>query len=256
MVAEYYTTALGMTDPSALAYDPVSDTLFMSDSEVDEDPFFQPTNFFALSLDGSLKSSTALPFTDEPTGLAIDAASGHLFITDDDQYKVFCVSTDDPTTILWEFETIPLGGNDPEDIAFDPNSGHLFVCNGLDRTIIEVDQHGTQLFDSFVLPSDIIDPEALAFDSQENVFYVGGGFSDKIWKLDRDGTTLDIITVLEGARSSIDNHRTNVKDIELAPASDGSGEMHLYVADYGWSHEADGRLLEIDPGDVGTDLIV
>lgn len=249
VVMELPTTPLGMTDPSGIAYDPSSDTLFMVDSEVDESPFFQSTNFFGLDRDGGLKSSADLPFTTEPTGLAMDTLNGRLFMTDDDDHKVFSVDPDDPNTVLWEFDTLPLGGNDPEDIAIDAGSDNLFIVNGLDRTIIEVDQGGTQLFDSIVLPSEISDPEALAFDSQENVFYVGGGFSDSIWKVDRDGSVLDVLTVLEGARSQDLNRRVNVKDIELAPASDDSGETHIYVADYGWSHEADGRLIEIDPGD-------
>ncbi len=248
---EHDTVPLGMTDPAAIAYDPKSNTLFMADSEVDEDPFFQSDNFFALELDGSLTSRSRLNFTDEPTGLAIDADSGRLFITDDDEYRVFCVDKDKPNKVLWDFDTVALGGNDPEDIAFDPVTGNLFICNGLDRTIIEVDQHGTTQIDSFVLPSEIFDPEALVFDAREDVFYIGGGFSANIWKVDRDGEVLDVITTLEDARNAENNHRVSVKDLEFAPASDGSGEMQLYVADYGWSHEADGRLIELDMGDTG-----
>ena len=104
---------------------------------------------------------------------------------------------------------------------------------------------------SFVLPTFIVDPEALAFDSENNVFYVGGGFSDLIWKLDRNGNVIDTITALTDLRSADHDYRVAVKDIEIAPASDGSGEMHLYVADYGNSHVADGRLIEIDLGDSG-----
>ncbi|OSP53623.1 hypothetical protein BV911_16935 [Pseudoruegeria sp. SK021] len=249
VVNEIATAPLGMTDPSAIAYNPFSNRLIMADSEVDEAPFLQKNTLFTLDLNGTLKSSSNLKYTDEATGLAMDTQSGTLFITDDDQYRVFAVNPNKPGKVLWEFDTLALGGNDPEDIAFDANTGNLFIVNGLDRTIIEVDQRGTHLVDSFVLSSEILDPEALAYDSDEEVFYVGGGFSASIWKLDRDGAILDEITILEGARSSDLNRRVNVKDIELAPASDGSGETHLYVADYGWSHEADGRLIEIDPGD-------
>jgi Ca2+-binding RTX toxin-like protein len=40
-----------------------------------------------------------------------------------------------------------------------------------------------------------------------------------------------------------------VKDLELAPSSDPNdnpGKLNLFVADYGWSHVSDGRMLEID----------
>ncbi|SNT28834.1 Calx-beta domain-containing protein [Tropicimonas sediminicola] len=251
VVAETATASLGLTDPSGIAYDPFSDTLVMVDSEVDEGPFFRAENVVALTLDGTLKQANELGFTDEPTGLTFDPLTGRMFVTDDDAYKVFAIDPERPDTVLWEFDTVPLGGNDPEDIAFDSETGNLFIVNGIDRTVIEVDQLGTQLVDSFVLAPEILDPEALAYDSEEEVFYVGGGFSDSIWKLDRDGEILEVITVLEGARSQDLNRRVNVKDIEIAPASNGSGEKHLYVADYGWSHEDDGRLIEIDPGDTG-----
>ena len=63
----------GSTDPSGLAYIPESQTLFLSDSEVEETPFFRSNNLFALRTDGSsMASFSLLNFTDEPTGLAFD----------------------------------------------------------------------------------------------------------------------------------------------------------------------------------------
>lgn len=249
VVAEYATASYGMTDPSAIAYDPFTKTLFMADSEVDEGPFYQSENLFALGLGGNLKYTVSLPFTDEPTGLAFDGSTGILYITDDDEYRVYAVDASNPTAVLWSFDTQAIGGNDPEDIAINSVTGNLYIVNGTGGTIIETDRFGLTQIRSIQLPSEIYDPEALAYDASENVFYVGGGFSPNIWKVDLNGEILDVITLLEGHRSADLNRRVHVKDIELAPASDGSGEMHLYVADYGWSHEADGRLFEIDLGD-------
>ena len=249
LVAVHDLVAMGMIDPSAVAYNPFTNSLIMSDSEVDEAPFSRPEDLYSVGLDGSAISKTALAFTAEATGLAYDAGRGNLYITDDDKYKVSVVSADNPTVVKWSFNTKNIGGNDPEDIAVDTTTGNLFIVNGIDRTIIEVDNRGIAQISSFVLPTMIIDPEALAFDSVHNVFYVGGGFSDLIWKLDRNGNVLDTITAMVDLRSADHDYRVAVKDIEIAPASDGSGEMHLYVADYGLSHVADGRLIEIDLGD-------
>lgn len=247
VVADHWLADAGMTDPSAIAFDAASGRLFMSDSEVDESPFSRSSNFFTVDLDGDLISNESLPYTREPTGLAMDNAGGRVFVTDDDKYEVFCVDRDDPSTVLWQFDTRALGGDDPEDIAFDPVSGHLFVVNGLSRTIIEIDQHGTTLYDTIDLPTAIADPEALGY--RDGRFYVGGGFSDKIWIVDGDGDVEQVITTLEGARAPGTNNKVSVKDIDFADASDGSGETHLYVADYGDSHVDDGRLIEIDMGD-------
>lgn len=249
VVADHFTTSWHAIDPAGIVYNPLTGGLLISDSEVEEvTPYTD--NLFSVTLDGTFISSFTLPFTAEATGLAIDAANGILYVTDDDLYKVFAVSIADPTHILRELDIFALGGVDPEDIAFDPDTGHLFIVNGTPaNTIVEIDASGTQVFNTIQLPAEITDPEALAYDPNTDLFYVGGGFSDKIWVLDHTGAIVDTITVLAGARAEGTNHRVNVKDLALAPASNGSGEMHLYVADYGWSHVDDGRLIEIDLGD-------
>jgi hypothetical protein len=249
VVATHDLAALGIPDPSGLTYDPHSDSLFLSDSEIDETPWFQPTDLWAFGRDGTLRATYSMPFTTEATGLAIDPSSGFMYISDDDQFKVYWVDPANPAVKLGEFATRPLGGDDPEDVAFDPNTGHLFICNGgapYSRSIVETNVTGTQVYSTLVLPAEIADPEAFAYDSLENVFYVGGGFSDNIWKVARDGTILDVIDVLHKYYHPTFNTRVNVKDIELAPASDGSGEIHLYVADFGSDKATDGRLFEID----------
>ncbi|SFI52204.1 Calx-beta domain-containing protein [Albimonas pacifica] len=249
VVNDVFTRTWGATDPSGIVYDPVSGTLLISDSEVDEAPFSRSQDLFSVSLSGEFGGGVALPFTTEATGLALDAATGTLFVSDDDEFRIFAVDVSAPQTVLWSFDTLAVGGVDPEDVAFDPITGHLFIVNGETRTIVEVDAHGTTQFSSMVLPTAIEDPEALAYDAQEDVFYVGGGFSADIWKIDRSGAVVDVLTVLRSHYSEDLHHRVSVKDLAFAPASDGSGETHLYVADYGWSHVDDGRLLEIDLGD-------
>ncbi|TIM26426.1 MAG: hypothetical protein E5Y63_29560 [Mesorhizobium sp.] len=243
------TAALGIPDPAGLAYDPGLHTMLLSDSEVDEAPFNNPTDLYAFSLSGQLQASFNLNFTDEATGLAFDPNSGYMFISDDDDFLVYWVDPANPTVRLGSFDTIPLGGDDPEDLAIDPVSGHLFIVNGESRTIVETDISGSQVFSTITLPSVIVDPEALVYDARTDVFYVGGGFSSNVWCVDRSGQILETIDILTDFRHPTNNTRVNVKDLELAPASDGSGQTNLYVADFGWSHVNDGRIIEIDLGD-------
>jgi DNA-binding beta-propeller fold protein YncE len=256
--------AIGSTDPSGLAYVPQSKTLFLSDSEVEGSPFNRAKNLWALGTDGSLKQSFSLvnSFTTEPAGLAFDALTGSLFITDDDNCKVFRVDPANPAVKRGEFLTKPLGVIDPEDIAIDPSNGHVFITNGtgnssnggpLGRAILETNNTGTQIFSTIKLPTVIDDPEALAYDAREDVFYVGGGFSYKIWKVARSGAILSTIDILGGYRNPVSDTKVHVKDLELAPSSDPNdnpGKLSLYVADYGNSHVNDGRLFEINLGDL------
>jgi hypothetical protein len=248
------TTLFGSPDPSGLAY--VDGTLFLSDSEVDESPFFGSNNLFALSTDGTLKPNGArslLSFSKEPTGLAFDPIAGHLLVSDDRSYKVFWVDPANPAVKLGEFFTQPLGASDPEDIAVNPVTGHLFISNGSGNTntpgIIETDRTGTQVFSRITLPSVIKDPEALAYDVLHDVFYVGGKFSANIWVVDRNGTILQTIDALAG-HPRPGGARGRVADLELAPSSDPNdgAKLSLYVADYGADQVNDGRLFELDLG--------
>jgi hypothetical protein len=255
VVASTDMAALGSSDPAGMAYVPGMG-FFVSDSEVEESPFFRTTTLWKLQPDGTpVASSSLLNFTDEPTGLAYDSGTGRLYISDDDQMKIFWVDPANPTVKLGEFDLQQLGCNDPEDVAVNANNGHLFVVNGdqvagpTARSIVEIDNTGTQVFSTIVLPEEIRDPEALVYDSVHDVFYVGGGFSPNVWVVDRSGNILEKLDVLQGYRHETNNTAVHVKDLELAPSSDPNDDpntLNLYVADYGWSHVSDGRMLEID----------
>src|SRR5215216_5588338 len=243
--------ALGSTDPAGIAYVPGMG-FFVSDSEVEESPFFRTTNLLKLQPDGTLvQSSSLLNFTDEPTGLAFDSGTNRLYISDDDNFKIFWVDPANPTVKLGEFDVSHLGCNDPEDVAVNANNGHLFIVNGSagGRSIVEIDNTGTQVFSIIHLLAEIQDPEALAYDAAHDIFYVGGGFSSNIWVVDHSGTILQVIDTLGGYRNEINNAAAAVKDLELAPSSDPNDDpdmLNLYVADYGASHVSDGRMIEID----------
>jgi len=255
VVASTDMTAYGSTDPAGITYVP-GQGLFVSDSEVEEGPFLRTTNLWKLQPDGTLDQSySLLNFTNEPTGLAFDSGTGRMYISDDDKFKIFWVDPNNPTVKLGQFDLKPLGCNDPEDVAVNPNNGHLFICNGdqiagpTSRSIVEINNTGTQVFSTIVLPEEVKDPEALCYDASHDVFYVGGGFSPNIWVVDHNGTILQTIDVLAGFRNPTGPTSAAVKDLELAPSSDPNddpGKLNLFVADYGNSHVSDGRLIEID----------
>jgi hypothetical protein len=259
VVASTDMAALGSTDPSGIAYVP-GQGFFISDSEVEESPFFGTTNLWMVQPDGTpIQSFSLLNFTNEPTGLAYDPGTGLLYISDDDQYKIFWVDPANPTVKLGESaDTRLVNIVDPEDVAVNPINGHLFIANGTGNSsnggpygaaIVETNAAVTEVYSVIRLPAEIQDPEALAYDPVHDIFYVGGGFSSNIWVVDRSGTILQVLDVLAGYRHETNNTAVGVKDIELAPSSDPNddpGQLNLFVADFGWSHVSDGRMLEID----------
>jgi hypothetical protein len=260
---------IGAVDPAGIVWVPAHgshpDTLFVSDSEVDEPNYNSLYNLFTLNLDGTTQvdpdrinpAGSTFKFnlegwTKEPTGLAYNPINGYLYISDDDLYKVFWVNPDDPTKLLGEFNVKPAGATDPEDIAINPQNGNIFISNGVpSHTITEVTKDGA-FVSSTTVPDVVKDMEALAYDAQHDVFFVGGGFSSSVWVVNRGGTIVDTID-LSAYRNPSNTHLA-VKDIAWAPTSDvhdNPANMNLYVADYGLTHlpgDNDGRVVELDLG--------
>ena len=75
-------------DPSGLAYLPASNSLLISDGEVNEIPaLFTGDNLFETTLEGTLLGTrTTLPFSDEPTGVAFNPANNHYYFSDDTSF--------------------------------------------------------------------------------------------------------------------------------------------------------------------------
>ena len=89
-------------DPAGIVYQPSTGHLLISDSEIEESPqpYWEGANLFEATLPGSLirtfttfkSNPTGLAwnnYSNEPSGLALNPANNHLFVSDDDKDKVF-----------------------------------------------------------------------------------------------------------------------------------------------------------------------
>ena len=247
-------SGIGSWDPSGLAYDAATGTLYLVDSEVDEVTPRGTANMWALNLDGTLKPNGAISlygYTTEPTGIAFDPATGKMYVSDDDTFKVYVTNVANPSVKLAEFATKPLGGDDPEEVTFNPANGHLYIANGSDighTKIIEIDSSGTQVIRNIPVPAVIKDPEAVVYDVAHDVFFVGIENGKDIWMVDHNGNILNDINIFANYRNPVNNGSVNLKGLTLAPSSDPNDDpsvLSLYAADFGISHINDGRLFEI-----------
>lgn len=256
-------------DPSGIAWDPGQNRFVISDSEVDEMTIFQGANLFELNPQGSLTGTGDLTGTGgpissrEPTGLSIDPSNGHLFLTDDVKRKVF-EFTDGPDgdfgtaddTRIGSFDTAPLGCNDPEDVAFDTSSGHLFVSDGGGREVCRVSPGTNGVFDGIPPSGDDValnhfdtaqygamGSEGLAYDPARNTLLIVDPKTRKIFETTKAGVLLNTIDL------SVANPK-HAEDVVLAPSLADPSRMNMYVVARGVDNntnpnENDGKLHEL-----------
>jgi len=250
-------------DPAGLAYLMHSGTLMISDSEVNEmPPYFTGDNLFETTLAGSLSDTlSTILFSDEPTGVAYDPLSQHLFFSDDNARWVFEMNpgadglygtADD---IITGFSSTDFGSQDPEGIAFDGWRRHLMVVDGLSEEVYDISPGVNGIFDGVPPAGDdvvthfdttglgIIDPEGIEFDPDHGHLYILSSRNDTIAETATDGTLIRYIDITPiGA--------TMAAGLAYAPSSTQPGRMDLYIVDRGIDNgadptENDGKLYEV-----------
>jgi len=259
-------------DPAGIAYLPHSGKLLAADSEVDEMSIFAGANLFELGFSGVLEGTgDTLAYSSEPTGLAFNPGSGHLFVSDDSAKSIFEVApgidavfgtADDVVT---QIDLLTLGSADPEGVAFDPLSGDLFVLDGFDRDVHRISPGSNGVFDGFAPVGDdlsssfdvgafgALDPEGIAVDPATGSLLIADRLVKSVLQVTIDGDllrTIDVSAVPSSARLS---------GIVVAPGSAAPGEDHLYMSDRGVDNdtdpdENDGRIFELDVSPFGGNL--
>jgi hypothetical protein len=249
-------------DPSGVTYLPATDRLTVVDSEVNEvtGAGYNGVNVWESSRTGVVaRGWTTLDFdNDEPTGVGHDPATNTLFIstdTGDDRIDIVQAGADglfgtgdDVRSVL---DTNVLGLTDTEDPVFDPASGDLFFVDGVSTTVYRVDPvdgifgNGNDTVTSFgVGQYGPTDTEAMALDQARGTLLLGDRARGMIYEVTKTGELVRTIDVdgLPGLRM--------ISGMTTAPASNGSGQSNVWIADRGIDNgadpnENDGKLFEI-----------
>lgn len=248
------------SDPGGIAFDRANNRLIITDSEIDELPEFAGHTIFELRADGTWSGLGELRLSDEITDVAIDADGGRWFFSDDSAKQIIEVSlgpdeefgtADDGARLI---STAQFGSLDPEGIAF--GQGSIFISDGVAAEIYRLSPGPDGIFNGVAPAGDdtvqhfdtarlgIGDPEGIAFDPDRGTLYLRGrDRREPIVEAATDGAP---IVVIELDRELV----RSAGGIELWPASDGSGALHLMIADRGADSGRsdvpnDGQLLEI-----------
>jgi uncharacterized protein YjiK len=258
-------------DPSGLTYLPNSNTLLMVDGEVEETvsgiTHFQGANVWQMTLGGSVARTanisrvapTVVPMTNEPTGVTWNPSNGTYFVTDDSDLRVYSLNpgadgligtSDDSWTY---FSTVANGNNngDPEGIAFNTWSNHLFVSDGVNMEIYEYTTTGTLVNHFDVASYGVLDNESVEFNPDSGTLLVLSNHSSPI---------IVETTTSGGLLRTIDVSAANAfapAGLAYAPASDGSAAKHYYIVDRAVDNNdnpniIDGKMFELTAPVSGT----
>jgi hypothetical protein len=176
-------------DSAGIAYLTSSNTLLMSDSEVDEMTIWSGANLFEMTLQGSLlRTSDTISFSKEPTGVAYNPVNRHVFISDDNKRRIFEINTGADSLvgtgddIITSFNTTSFGCDDPEGVAFGQDS--VFIACGAGRKVFRVSPGFNGVFDGVSPAGDdqvshfdtsvlgLSDPEGIEFNPDRNTLYI------------------------------------------------------------------------------------
>jgi len=255
-------------DPTGVAFFIPSNHLLVSDSEVNEVTIYEEANVFESTFAGSLVDTfTTLSFSNEPTGIAYNPDNGHIFISDDNADDIYEIDAGDDgefgnaDDIVTFFDTNIYGSGDPEGIAFDAGQGHLFIVDGVNTQVYEIDPGDNGIFDG--IPAwggdDVLsdfdvggfgldDPEGVEFNSLTGNLYVVSVSNDIVVEMTRSGSfvrEIDIAFLNAWSPSGIG----------YAPSSVNPGEWSLYISDRAQDNsqnenENDGKIYEITDEDI------
>ncbi len=240
-------------DTSGATYLDFSDTILLSDGEVNEIPsLFTGDNLFEIDSGGSLLNTlTTIPFSDEPAGIAYNPWNGHLFVSDDAGTRAIynwnpgadgLFATADDSTIL--IRTGDFNSTDPEGLAFDSWQGLLYLVDGVNSELYEINPGANGIFDGVPPAGDdqvtsldtaslgVIDPEGLTFDSDTGHLYAIGKPSDTLLHITTSGTVVRTIDV-----SSADMKKP--AGLAYAPSSVNPSVMNVYIVARGVDNNSD-----------------
>jgi DNA-binding beta-propeller fold protein YncE len=248
-------------DPAGITYLADSDTLLVSDSEVEEMPIYRGANLYFIKRSGHLVGNgTTVGYSHEPTGVSFDTHAGVLYVPDDDKDRVYSVGPGadgrlgTPDDTVASFSTTPYGSYDPEDIVFQLDSGHLFICDGSGKEVYDIDPvngvfgDGNDVAAHFdVGKYGIRNCEGIGSDPQRRTLLVIDDYERKIFELSRSGRLLRTITI------PLSDPDLWLAGVTVAPTSnpnDGPSAMSYWIVDRHVDNNAnpkenDGRIYEV-----------
>lgn len=245
-------------DPAGIDYNNFTNRLVVSDSEVEEMSIYQGKNVYHSSLSGSLQATcVTLAYTKEPTGVAIDPATGNMYFSDDG--KKLLHQTDQQCNLVRTANMATYGVVDPEGLGF--GEGKLFIADGTNAEVWVISPGGNGVFDGAGTAGDdvvlnhfdtavmgIRDPEGIDYHpTRGTLFLVSRAAGDKI--LVETSLTGTVVSAFDIAFLNA----VSRAGVGIGPGSNDANAMNIYIAARGVDNnndpnENDGKIYELTLG--------
>ncbi|MEZ4663413.1 MAG: PKD domain-containing protein [Caldilineaceae bacterium] len=250
-------------DPAGIVFLNASNSFLIGDSEVNEMPaLFTGDNLFEMAVTGNLVDTfTTMAFSDEPTGLDINPANGHLFVSDDDAREVFEVNPGPDAKygtgddIVTSFDTAAFNSFDPEGITYDSTQNVLFVVDGLNSEVYRIAPGNDGIFNGVAPAGDdqvtsfdtsilgITDGEGIVYNPATNNLFLSGNPAIHVAEVTTTGELLRTIDI-----SEMDPREP--AGLALGPSSQNASDTNLYIVERRVDNntdpnENDGRIYEV-----------
>lgn len=137
----------------------------------------------------------------DPQGLAVDPATGHLFILDAGTSRIARIEPESSGSFAnaaaSSFDISAVGLADPVGLAIDPTTGHLHIVSPSQQSLYELDQTGSVVTVRDLSDVTLANPQAIVFapsgdltddPSQMSLYLADGGFDSD---LSRDALTTE-----------------------------------------------------------------
>ncbi len=251
-------------DPADVVYLPASNTLLVVDSEVEEMSIWNNVSQWEVTLGGTVLDTADLTppsgFTNEPTGVSVNPANGHLFYSDDGLKRIYEINpgsdgnyftADDTRTF---FSTSAFGSSDPEDVTYHPGEGVLYLSDGVNAEVYRIAPGPNGIFNGvppagddqlthFDVSGIVTDPECLAVNTDNNHLYIAGQNDDIVQEIATNGGLLQTINI--SAANAL-----HTGGIGFGPGSTDSSARRLYLVQRGIDNDSnrsenDGKLWEL-----------
>jgi hypothetical protein len=166
---------VSMIDPINLAFDSLFNRLLLFDTASSELIAIktEPDGHLDPSPEAITRFQVGQLGLQEPRGMTIDPANGHLFILDSAALQIVRIEPDaeggfDGAAALDEgrVSRVDLGQPGPVDargLAFNPSNGHLYLLSRVEQSMYELTKTGQVVAILQLPPFEFIDPQGLVF---------------------------------------------------------------------------------------------